>query len=121
MAKAAHDQYREYFTEKIWSLIPAFYRDDDGLADWPDVLRPRGAALVDTPFDEFFHHGDVRRHQGGLDGRSNIPKVAFHLYRIPAHEIAGVEPAAGPNTHAFSVDPSGRDIPLFQRRALPED
>jgi hypothetical protein len=246
MANTANDQYVAYFTEKVWNLIPEFYRDDDGLADWPNVLRsiveiiagpaaalkrsndrlwddafidlcddwaipyladllatrlvsalnprgrridvaktiyyrrrkgtlrvveelisdiagwegkaveefrrlaraahlldpkpspfagrftgtlpggyadirrPRGASLVDTPFDEFFHYGDVRRHVGGLDGRYNIPKIALHLYRIPAFDITTVDPAAGPNPNAFSFDPSGRDIPLFQHRARPE-
>jgi hypothetical protein len=243
----ADDQYVAYFTEKTWNLIPAFYRDDDGLADWPNVLRsmveilagpaaalkrsndrlwddafidlcddwaipyladllgtrlvsvlnprgrrvdvaktiyyrrrkgtlrvleelisdiagwegktieefrrlaraahsldpkplpfagrftgtlpggyadirrPRGASLVDTPFDEYFHRGDVRRHQGGLDGRYNIPKIGFHLYRLTAFDIAGVAPAAGPNPRTFSFDPSGRDIPLFQHRSRPDN
>lgn len=251
MGKTANDKYVQYFTEKTWSLVPGFYRDDDGLADWPNVLRsiveilatpaavlkrsndrlwddafidlcddwaipyiadlvgtrlvsalnprgrrvdvaktiyyrrrkgtlrvleelisdiagwegkaveefrrlarhahsldpkpalippdsqgrftgtppggfaeirqPRGADLADTPFDEYFHYGDVRRHLGGKDGRHNIPKIAFHLYRIPARDIVGVDPLGWLNPLAFSVDPSGRDIPLYQRRARPEN
>jgi hypothetical protein len=247
MANTANDRYVEYFIEKTWNLIPAFYRDDDGLADWPNILRsiveilaspaavlkrsndrlwddafidlcddwvvpyiadlvgtrlvsalntrgrrvdvaktiyyrrrkgtlrvleelisdiagwegkaveefrrlarhphlldpkpqpylglftktppggcadlrrPRGANLVDTAFDEYFHYGDVRRHQGGLDGRYNIHKIGFHLYRIPAHDITGVDPGPSPGAHAFTFDPSGRDIPLFERRSRPEN
>ncbi len=35
----AEDRFKEYFTEKIWEMIPAIYRHEDGLADKPDVLR----------------------------------------------------------------------------------
>lgn len=37
------DEFLEYFTEKLWQLIPGIYRHEDGLADSPGVLR----ALVD--------------------------------------------------------------------------
>jgi hypothetical protein len=39
MSRSANDFFEAYFTEKIWELIPAFYREDDGLADNPGVLR----------------------------------------------------------------------------------
>ena len=35
----AEDRFKEYFTEKIWEMIPAIYRHEDGLADKPYVLR----------------------------------------------------------------------------------
>jgi hypothetical protein len=35
----ANDRFERYYTEKIWEWIPAFYRDEDGLATNPDVLR----------------------------------------------------------------------------------
>ena len=35
----AQDRFERYYTEKIWEWIPAFYRDEDGLATNPDVLR----------------------------------------------------------------------------------
>ena len=35
----ARDHYERYFTEKLWSLIPEVYRDEDGLAINPDVVR----------------------------------------------------------------------------------
>ena len=35
----AEDRFKEYFTEKLWEMIPAIYRHEDGLADNPDVLR----------------------------------------------------------------------------------
>ena len=39
MSRVANDQFEAYFTEKIWEMIPEFYRDEDGLADNPGVLR----------------------------------------------------------------------------------
>ena len=32
-------QFERYYTEKIWDWIPAIYKDEDGLAARPDVLR----------------------------------------------------------------------------------
>ena len=34
-----HDGYESYYTEKIWQMIPPYYRDEDGLAANPGVLR----------------------------------------------------------------------------------
>ena len=39
MAEQAHDHFDRYFAEKIWALIPEHYREQDGLADSPGVLR----------------------------------------------------------------------------------
>src|SRR5215472_6323239 len=36
---SAHDAFERYYTEKIWDWIPAIYKDEDGLAARPDVLR----------------------------------------------------------------------------------
>lgn len=33
------DNFETYYTEKIWEMIPAIYRHEDGLAENPDVLR----------------------------------------------------------------------------------
>jgi hypothetical protein len=82
---------------------------------YADLRRPRGAELAGGPFDEFAHHPDLRR-QRGTDGIYNIPKVAFHLYRLTAYPVAGVTPFPGPNNQTFTFDPSGRDVPLFGRR-----
>ena len=35
----AEDLFERYYSEKLWAWIPAVYRDEDGLADNPDVLR----------------------------------------------------------------------------------
>jgi len=39
MGITPNDKFETYFTEKIWEMIPAFYREEDGLADNPGVLR----------------------------------------------------------------------------------
>jgi hypothetical protein len=92
-----------------------------GLAD---LRQPRGAELAHAPFEEFYHTADVRRPRGH-DGRYGIPKLAFHLYRLPAYDVHGVNPRQwanpAPNRLAFNVDPSGRDIPLFMPRKRPPD
>lgn len=80
-----------------------------------DLRHQRGSELAGGPFDEYFHTADVRR-QRGRDGIYNIPKLAFHLYRLPARPLTGVTPRLGPSVAAFTFDPSGRDVPLFSRR-----
>ena len=40
----AEDRFEQYFAEKLWEMIPAIYRHEDGLADNPGVLR----ALVEV-------------------------------------------------------------------------
>ncbi len=39
MADKAHDHFDRYFAEKIWALIPEYYREQDGLAEPPGILR----------------------------------------------------------------------------------
>jgi hypothetical protein len=39
MMPERHDHFDRYFAEKIWSLIPEYYREQDGLASPPGVLR----------------------------------------------------------------------------------
>jgi hypothetical protein len=85
-----------------------------GVADLRDA---RMATLVDSAFDEYFHTADVRKHSGA-NGRHNIPKLAFHLYRLRAFPVIGSTPFALSQTGGmrFTCDPSGRDIPLFAPR-----
>jgi hypothetical protein len=85
-----------------------------------DLRSTRGAELAGGPFDEFHHTPDVRRARG-VDGRHGVPKLGFHLYRLPAWPLSGVTPGAGPDATSFTTDPSGRDVPLFQRRSRAAD
>ena len=36
---AVHDHFDRYFTEKLWAMIPEYYREEDGLSETPGVLR----------------------------------------------------------------------------------
>ena len=83
-----------------------------GLAD---LRRPVATVLVDGPFDEFHHLPDVRR-----AGRHAIAKIGFHLFRVPARPLVGVT-GRMLATGRFTVDPSGRDVPLHAPRARPDD
>jgi hypothetical protein len=85
-----------------------------------DLRRPRAAELTNTAFDEFYHTADVRRHTG-VDGRANIPKLAFHLYRLGVYRAANTVPFDVGDGLRFTCDPSGRDIPLFMPRRRSEN
>jgi hypothetical protein len=39
MPSNANDNFERYFAEKIWEMIPAIYRHEDGIAEEPGVLR----------------------------------------------------------------------------------
>lgn len=87
---------------------------------WADLRRQRGAELTDSPFDEFYHTADMRQHTG-QNGRYNIPKLAFHLYRLCFFCVRGVTPFPHGDGLRFTCDPSGRNIPLFMPRQRPEN
>jgi hypothetical protein len=83
-----------------------------------DLRNPAGAELNDSPFDEYFHTLDTRLLRG-RDGRFGPRKLNFHLYRLRAFEMTGVDPVELTDPgglgflRTYTVDPSGRDIPLF--------
>ncbi len=85
-----------------------------------DLRNPVGAEIEDSPFDEYFHTLDVRLLRG-RDGRHGIRKLNFYLYRLRAFEMNDVDPVelTDPDglgfLRSFTVDPSGRDVPLFLR------
>jgi hypothetical protein len=41
-----HDHFDRYYAEKIWALIPEYYREEDGLASPPGILRGFVEALA---------------------------------------------------------------------------
>jgi uncharacterized repeat protein (TIGR01451 family) len=83
-----------------------------------DLRNPVGAEIQDSPFDEYFHTLDVRFLRG-RDGRHGIRKLNFHLYRLRAFEMIDADPVEFTDPdglgflRTFTVDPSGRDTPLF--------
>jgi hypothetical protein len=87
---------------------------------WAQLRSARGAELVDGPFDEYAHTPDFRQLRGKL-GRINIPKLNFHLFRLPPFEV-NFATAADFGSGRYTFDPSGRDIQLFSpdQRTDPE-
>lgn len=94
---------------------------EGGLADLRQV---RGARLAGDPFDEFHYTPEMRRPDGRL-GLRGIHTLGFHLCRLQSVEFAGVRPRLVKNvagTRAgFTMDPSGRDTPLFATDAPSRD
>lgn len=78
----------------------------------PDLRNVRIGDLLDGPHDDLSHLPDFRRHRGFL-GRYNIPKANLHLHRQYAFPLSDVTPVEL-DTGLFTLDPSGRDAPLFQ-------
>ncbi len=87
---------------------------------WADVRNANGAELAGSPFEEFHHTPDVRRPRG-RDGRYGIARLGFHLYRLASTRLEDITPRPGPNPGTFTIDPSGRDVPLFIRRHRTDD
>ncbi|TVS00178.1 MAG: hypothetical protein EA406_01320 [Rhodospirillales bacterium] len=132
-------------TEGFRRLARAWHRLDpaDAVAPGPvnptppgglaDLRSPRLLDLAGGPFDGFAYRPDVRRPAGlpvpgqphatrapleRLEGAlavAGIRKIGFHLYRLRTFLMRGVDPSAADGTTGFRFDPSGRDVPLFQR------
>jgi hypothetical protein len=73
----------------------------------------RAMDVLDGPFDDMAHRPDVQLGTG-LRGLYNIPNVNLFLYRQYAFPLNGVTPFQLDATR-YTLDPSGRDVPLFQR------
>jgi hypothetical protein len=79
---------------------------------YPDLRNPRVGGILDGFHDDLAHRPDVRRHRGVL-GRYGIAKQNLHLFRVYAFALHGVTPYRSSDV-SFTLDPSGRDVPLFQ-------
>ena len=73
---------------------------------------------IDGPFDEFSHTPDFRQLRGKL-GRYNIPKLNFHLFRLLPFKVVFATPDERGDGR-YTLDPSGRDIPLFRPDQRPD-
>ncbi|MEL6265724.1 MAG: hypothetical protein AAFR52_08755, partial [Pseudomonadota bacterium] len=83
-----------------------------------DLRSARVSDILDGPFDDLAHTLDTRRLRGP-QGRYNIPKANFHLYRLQAFPLTLTTPV-DLDEQRFTLDPSGRDIQLFQPRNRPD-
>jgi hypothetical protein len=90
-----------------------------GSPQWgfPDIRSARIGDTIDGPFDDVSHRPDFRRIRG-FKGRYNIPKVNLHLFRHYAFALRGVTPVQLDDQH-WMLDPSGRDVALYQRGGTP--
>ncbi len=84
-----------------------------------DLRVTHGQDLVGGAFDEYFYTPDFRRHKGQL-GRYNIPKLAFHIYRLKDCPVLDSTPFRLDNRR-YAFDPSGREVPLFSARQRAAD
>jgi hypothetical protein len=94
---------------------------EGGLADLRSV---RGGRLAGDPFEEFHYTPEIRRPDGRL-GLRGIHTLGFHIDRLQSVEFHGVQPRLvndAPGTRdGFTIDPSGRDVPLFAANTPPRD
>jgi hypothetical protein len=78
-----------------------------------DLRSAPGTLLAGGPFDQAFHHADLRR-GGGAVGQFGAEKLVVYCWRLLSLEVTGVTPvpvADQPGEYVF--DPTGREIPLF--------
>ncbi|MGH3250349.1 MAG: hypothetical protein ACRDOI_29670 [Trebonia sp.] len=78
-----------------------------------DLRSAPGARLADGPFDQAFHHADLRR-GGGAVGHLSAEKLVVYCWRLLSLEVSGATPVpvtGHPGEYVF--DPTGREIPLF--------
>ncbi|WP_428339394.1 phage tail protein [Mycobacterium sp.] len=82
---------------------------------YADLRNRLGATATGTAYDEYHHTVDVRL-AGGALGWYGIPKVGFFLGRVAPFAVdkATPVPVTGCDGY-FTFDPTGRQIPLFQR------
>ena len=101
-----------------------FHHDLDGPASagpvtgspqwgFPNLRSARISGVLDAAFDDLAHLPDLRRGKG-FRGRYAAPKVNLHLYRLRTFALRDVTPVQLDAEH-WTLDPSGRDVPLFQR------
>jgi hypothetical protein len=83
-----------------------------------DIRSAAASELCDGPFEEYYHLPDMRKPRG-FDGRFGITKLDFYLYRLQSFAVTEVTPFALPDGVSFLFDPSGRNIPLFNKRKRP--
>ncbi|CAB3632388.1 hypothetical protein LMG26685_00948 [Achromobacter mucicolens] len=79
----------------------------------PDLRDSRAMERVDGPFGAELHTAHVRALPAG---RYNLPNVALFLWRLQSYTVQRGD-AARATTHDgfYTIDPLGRDQPLFNR------
>jgi hypothetical protein len=80
----------------------------------------RVSDVIDGPFDDLAHRVQVRPPDAGLGRLYEIAGVNLFVFRQYAFPLSGVTPFRLDATH-YTLDPSGRDVPLFQRGGLDDE
>ena len=81
-----------------------------GLAD---LRSAPGALLTGGPFDQAFHHADLRCGRGAA-GWYSAEKFVVYCWRLLSSEVTGATPVpVSGHDGEYVFDPTGREIPLF--------
>lgn len=81
---------------------------------WARLADVRVADVLDGAFDDLAHRPQIRPPDAGRGRLYEIAGVNLFVYRQYAFPLADVTPFRLDATH-YTLDPSGRDVPLFQR------
>jgi hypothetical protein len=95
------------------------------------VRDPAMLSLLDTPFDPFAHHPDMKRADDG-QVHWNLPNLGVRLWRLKAYRLPATRPLPGPYTEVvgassgearfligFDLDRLGRPVRLFNTYRAP--
>ena len=78
-----------------------------------DLRSVAGASFTGGPFDQAFHHADLRRGNGAA-GWYGAEKFVVCCWRLLSLEVTGGTPVPVPGRDGeYVFDPTGREIPLF--------
>ncbi len=78
-----------------------------------DLRSAPGALLTGGPFDQAFHHADLRRGSGAA-GWYSPEKFVVYCWRLLSLEVTGGTPVpVSGRAGEYVFDPTGREIPLF--------
>ena len=79
----------------------------------PDLRDTNQLELLNGPFENAAHTADVRK-IGMFSGKYNIPNIGIFLWRLQSYPLARVTARKIPGS-GYTFDPTGIDIPLFNR------
>jgi len=79
----------------------------------PDLRDTNQLELLNGPFENVAHTADVRK-IGMCSGKYNIPNIGIFLWRLQSYPLAYVTARKIPDS-GYTFDPTGIDIPLFNR------
>ncbi|HDJ37591.1 MAG TPA: hypothetical protein ENF24_00130, partial [Methanosarcinales archaeon] len=79
----------------------------------PNLRDTNQLELLGGPFESATHTADVRR-IATAGGRYNIPNIGIFLWRLQSYPLSRVSACEVPGK-GYTFDPTGIDIPLFNR------